>query len=159
MGISLGIFKLMASCLTENEARGFSCSECFTILCSFFSSFLFYLLLLPFSFLLSITLPLLKKKKKRTESPLPCSVPTAVCALPTFFFEHPLFLCQTTFILPLPRLPLVSQALSCPHPGPPLPHTRSLPVHGTAGDSPLGAPSSTAMAVAPHAARTSISTA
>lgn len=100
-----------------------------------------------------------KKKKKRTESPLPCSVPTAVCALPTFFFEHPLFLCQTTFILPLPRLPLVSQALSCPHPGPPLPHTKSLPVHGTAGDSPLGAPSSTAMAVAPHAARTSISTA
>lgn len=58
------IFKLMASCLTENEARGFSCSECFMILCSFFPLFLFYLFLLPFSFLLSITLPLLKKKKR-----------------------------------------------------------------------------------------------
>lgn len=62
----------------------------------------------------------------------------ALGPLLTPFIEPPLFLCQTTFIQAPFRLPLFSRAFSCPHPGPPFPHTRSLPVHATAGGQPSG---------------------
>lgn len=131
----------MASCLTENEARGFSCQECYTILCSFFPSlFLFFFFIFSFS----------HSPASSSASPSLCFLSSPVhcvrcCArasgpLPTSFIEPPQFLCQTTFVLTLSRLPLVSLALSCLHPCPPLPHTKSLPVHATVGGQPSGCP-------------------
>lgn len=93
MGISLGIFKLMASCLTENEARGFSCSECFTILYSFFPLFLFLSFPSPFLLPAQHHPPFAEKKKKRGLKVLSHALSPLLCVLSQRFSLSVLCFC------------------------------------------------------------------